>query len=53
MLRKQRKTDRDNALYIHQVLDINQSNINEDRVSKKPTGDKPKWWKRLDEILNI
>jgi hypothetical protein len=52
MVRKRLKSDKENALFIQQFAN-NQTNINESQVKKKPIGDKPRWWRRLDEAFKL
>jgi len=52
MVRKRLKSDKENALFIQQFAN-NQTNINENKVKKKPIGDKPRWWRRLDEAFKL
>ena len=53
MVRKRLKSDKQNELYLKEFIEGNPLVINESKVKKKPIGDKPRWWRRLDEAFKL
>jgi len=53
MVRKRLKSDKQNELYLKEFIEGNPPVINESKVKKKPIGDKPRWWRRLDEAFKL
>ena len=53
MVRKRLKSDEKTELFLKEFMESNPPVINESKVKKKPIGDTPRWWRRLNEEFNI
>ena len=53
MVRKRLKSDEKTKLFLKEFMESNPPVINESKVKKKPIGDTPRWWRRLNEAFYI